>query len=181
MDRNVDGYRFSCDEDVKMAREELKKINLISEKLNANNPQATLLVYNKCIQSNLFTTPVGIDYLKSLQSYLRKCDAVNQEEILDIPIRISYIDALELKANNRYKNLEKEDTRDFRTGFKLSVFFNIVLIVMVIAMFVIALTADNPNIINYKNAIVNEYSAWEQDLTERENIIREKESELNLN
>lgn len=181
MERNVDGYHFSCDEDAKMAQEELKKINLISQKLNANNPQATLLVYNKCIQSNQFTTPIGIDYLKSLQSYLLKSEAINSEDILDIPIRISYADALELKSNNRYKDLDKKDTRDFRVQFSFSLFFNIVLIIMVIAMFVIALKADNPNIINYKNAIVNEYSAWEQDLTERENIIREKESELNLN
>ena len=93
MERNVEGYHFTCDEDAKMAMEELKKINLISGKLNANNPKAVLLVYNKCIQSNMFITPLGIDYLKSLQTYLKNNPDINSDEVYDIPIRISYNDA----------------------------------------------------------------------------------------
>ena len=33
-------------------------------------------------------------------------------------------------------------------------------------MFAIALTSDEPNILNYERALVNKYSAWEQELTE---------------
>ena len=42
------------------------------------------------------------------------------------------------------------------------------------------LTGENANIINYRNAIVNEYSDWEDELTEREQIVREKERELGI-
>ena len=52
---------------------------------------------------------------------------------------------------------------------------------MVIAMFVIAIKADNPNMLNYKTAVLNEYSEWEQELKDREQAVREKESELGIN
>ena len=34
--------------------------------------------------------------------------------------------------------------------------------------------------LNYKTAVLNEYSEWEQELTQRENAVREKESELGI-
>lgn len=179
MDRNLDGYHFSCDEDAKMAKDEMQKINAISGRLSANNPEAVLMVYNKCIQNNLFTTPVGIDYLKSLQTYLKDNEKINQADIMDIPIRISYVDALELRANNRYKNIDKTEKKNFAKEFRFSLLFNILLIVMIIVMFVITLKADNPNMLNYRNAITNEYADWQQSLTEKEKELKEKERQLN--
>ena len=52
------------------------------------------------------------------------------------------------------------------------------MIVLVIAMFVITLTADQPNILNYVRALLNKYATWEQELTEREAAVRERELEL---
>ena len=57
---------------------------------------------------------------------------------------------------------------------------NILLVVLVLAMFVITLKSDNPNILNYRQAITNEYASWEQELTERENKVREKEQMLGM-
>ena len=58
---------------------------------------------------------------------------------------------------------------------------NILLILLVIAMFVITLTGNNPTILNYEQKLQNKYAGWEQELTERENAVREKERELSLN
>ena len=64
--------------------------------------------------------------------------------------------------------------------FVISVILNIALVVAVCAMFGIASKSDNPNIINYENAVVNKYASWEQELSEREQVIREKERELGI-
>ena len=48
-------------------------------------------------------------------------------------------------------------------------------------MFVITLTGNNPTILNYEQKLQNKYAGWEQELTERENAVREKERELSLN
>lgn len=178
MERNVDGYHFSCDEDGKRAKDELQKINLISEKLNKNNPEAILLVYNKCIQSNMFITPIGIDFLKTLQTYLRKVETINSEDILDIPIRISYEDALELRANNRYRSIDNQEKKNYAREFRFSLFFNGVLIALIIAMFAIILNAKNPNVLNYQTAITNEYADWQQQLDEKEQELKERERTL---
>ena len=61
-----------------------------------------------------------------------------------------------------------------------AVVLNVLLAICVLAMFIIALKGETPNIINYKNNIINQYSSWEQELTERENAVREKERELNI-
>ena len=55
-----------------------------------------------------------------------------------------------------------------------------ILVIVVIILFAITLTGENANVINYRNAIENEYSQWEDELTERELIVREKERELGI-
>ncbi len=47
-------------------------------------------------------------------------------------------------------------------------------------MLIITLNGTTPNAINYKNAITNQYASWEQELSEREAAVREKERELNI-
>ena len=47
-------------------------------------------------------------------------------------------------------------------------------------MFVISWKSDVPNIVNYRTAVINEYSEWEQQLQEREQAIREAEKKLNI-
>lgn len=64
--------------------------------------------------------------------------------------------------------------------FQISVCLNILLAVLVAAMFMITLKSDNPNILNYKNAVINEYASWDQELREREKTVREKEKALGI-
>ena len=47
-------------------------------------------------------------------------------------------------------------------------------------MFVITLRGSTPNVINYKIALTNQYAAWEQELTQREKAVKEKEQELGI-
>ena len=49
-----------------------------------------------------------------------------------------------------------------------------------IVMFVIATTGSNPTVINYEKALQDRYAEWEQQLSDRERAIREKEKELLL-
>ena len=73
---------------------------------------------------------------------------------------------------------QKKEKQDTRKGMIISVIINVMLTAAVIAMFYIAMTSDNPNILNYENNLQNKYAQWEQELTERENVLREKERNL---
>jgi hypothetical protein len=57
----------------------------------------------------------------------------------------------------------------------------IVVMALVIAgMFALTLTSQTPTIIDYEIKLQNKYAEWDNQLTQREAQIREKEAELNL-
>ena len=178
--KSIDGYSFADEQDVLVAEEEIKRIKFITEKMNMNNPKGVLAVYDKLISSGIFVTPVGIEYLRTLQDYLYKNSSIPDEAVREIPVPISYSKALKKRNDEREEKIhferEKRTLRKtFKNEYKISLLLNLILFLMVIAMFVIALRAENPNMINYRTAILNQYSEWEQDLNERETKIRELE------
>lgn len=182
----IDGFAFSDDADVSLASAEIEKIRFIAGKMNMENARGVLAVYDKLITSGIFVTPVGYEYLRTLQSFLYKNKDIPDDAVKEIPVPVSYTRALNLRSEERDEKISRErETRTlrktFRTEYKISLIVNIVLVIMVIAMFVIMLRAENPNMINYRTAILNQYSDWEQELNERESAIKQKELELNRN
>lgn len=76
---------------------------------------------------------------------------------------------------------EKEDTlKQTKKRIGISVLVNVFLVIVVIGMMIVSLTGDNPNILNYENKLLDKYAQWQQELTEREQVIREKERELKI-
>lgn len=180
---NINGYQFQNEEDMDIAREELNKIQYISDKMT-DNPEAVLQVYNKMIESKIFITPLGMEYLRQVQGYLLRSPQIPDEQVADIPVMISYYDALHPKAEQTVAPAVKvvEDESDyskFKRKYKFSIFAIVILVLMVVAMFIISFTAKTPNIINYRYEIENEYSDWAQQLNEKEQKLREWENELN--
>lgn len=180
-DRNIDGYFFQNAEDADIAREEMQKIKYISEKMKEDNPEAVLAVYNKMIKSNIFVTPVGYEYLREVQSYLYKSAEIPDAHIQDIPVQIPIVSAIRQKNGGSRQEVAAvpvKSKKNYKQEYKFSLVVNAVLIAVIVAMFFIALKSDNPNIINYRTTLENQYAEWEQQLTEREAAVREKEAEL---
>lgn len=176
----IDGFSFSDPADLDIAEAEVSRIKYIAGKMNMDNPKSVLAVYDKLISSGIFVTPVGYEYLRTLQSYLYKNSEIADEDVREIPVAISYTSAMNRRSEDRDRRMEEARNKrtlvkTFRNEYMISLIINVLLFIAIIAMFVITLKADNPNMINYREAIVNEYSEWEQSLSEREAIIREKE------
>ena len=173
----VEGYRFSSLEDAEQAQMEQKKAAYFETKLKGKNVQNMLAAYDKILDEKIFLTPVGWEYLKYLQEELRAL-GVEEERIRPISVYVAFSHGKEEEAavRQRIKPVKKRDKS--RGRLKISILVNILLGILVIAMFVITLKSDNPNILNYRKRIVNEYAAWEQELTEREKLVKQKEAEL---
>ena len=179
----IDGFAFSDDADVSLAASEIEKIKYIASKMNMENPQGVLAVYDKLITGGIFGTPVGYEYLRTLQSFLYKNKDIPDDAVREIPVPISYTRALNIRSEEREEKLTKQREmrtlrKTFKTEYKISLIVNIILVIMVIAMFIITLKAENPNMINYRTAILNQYSEWEQELSQREEAVRQKELQL---
>lgn len=179
--RVAEGFLFYTDKDADMAALERRKIDYLEERMDYTQPETILKIYEKAIHDRIFKTPVGFLYLKRLQNYLLDQENIDPGQVAPIPLYMSYSGEMRENVNpakSRVKPSEKKE--DKASKFTISVILNILLLLAVVAMFFITLKADQPNILNYEKAVMNRYAAWEQELTDREQAVREREIELHL-
>lgn len=181
-ERSVGGYLFYTEKDAKIAEAELQKIEYLEARIDYSRPESILKVYEKTIHERIFRTPVGLQYLKGLRDFLLEQPEIDPEDVTDIPLYSTFGGQLRSQDNPARSRIKpsREKAEKEKSFLVLSLILNGLLILAVIAMFSIALKSNNPNILNYEKAITNKYAAWEQELTEREQRIREKEKELRI-
>lgn len=179
----VGGYHFHSQADADKARDEQKKIAYIEAHMNMDNPESVLAIYNKMLSNRIFVTPVGFGFLKDIRDYLLSSDAISNDDVKPLELNQMYSLGKGLSEEGelpKRRIVPEKKKNPYEERFFISSVLNVILIIGVIAMFVIATTSDNPNIINYENQIVNKYSEWEEELSEREQRVREAEKKLGL-
>lgn len=172
---SVDGFTFNNEEDAKLARAELTRIEQLEEKIDHTNPHLVCAVYEKAIANKLFKTPVGLCYLKKLQDELNKSPLI-QAKISEVPVD-NIITKRKLDAEAK-KLAKKENSNSLNAKHRFSIIVNVVLTLLIVVLFYITTTSNNPNIINYEYNLQNKYASWNEELTQREQAVREKEKEL---
>lgn len=173
----VDGYLYGNEEDVKLAKEEMKTAEYLENRINYDDVQTTLKIYQKAVKEKIFKTPVGWEFLRKMRNEMMK-RGVPEENIGGIPLYKVFSKDTESKPVRVYQ--VKENNDGTKEMLRFSLWANIALILIVIGMFAITIMGENVNVINYRHKIENEYSSWQQELEEREAVIREKEAQLRL-
>lgn len=178
----IDGYFFGSYDDAKQANKEIKNARYLEERVASMSARQKKALYDKMLDEKVFNTPVGWEYLK----YLRKRmidEGISEDDIRPIPLYVtlttknqddkdySHIAKMHVNTGKSYMSKIKEQ-------LKWSVVVNVFLVIIVLAMFFIAMNSSSPNIINYKTVILDEYATWEQELKDREDKIAEKERQL---
>ncbi len=177
-----DGFVFANKEDVDIAKNEARKIEYIESHTDTSNMKVMKSVYDKLLETKTFATPVGLLYLADIRKGLI-ASGYSEEEIPPVPLyttfkRISLKD--EDKPKRRLTKAEKSEM-SLRMRYRNAVLCAVILGILAFAMFIITINGTTPNAINYKKVITDQYSSWEQDLSQRENALRQKERELNQN
>lgn len=177
----VEGYRFGTEADKKEALLEIEKASYFEKRLSGRTAENILAVYDKVLDEKIFVTPVGWEYLKYLQERLEE-EGVEPDRIRPIPMYQTFYHTDVDKTQN--KGIAKERIQPSskkkwtsEDKLRLSLIANVLLCVLVIALFVITLKGENANVLNYRQAIINEYASWEQELSEREAALREYQQE----
>lgn len=179
----AEGYSFYTERDAALAESERRKVEYLEARMDYNNPQSILRIYQKAIQERIFKSPVGVNFLKDLQKYLLNQPDIDSEAVDAIPLYASFEGEFREQTNparSRVKPAPEKKPPKKSAALQISIILNIGLVIAVIAMFSIALNANQPNILNYEKVITNRYAAWEQELTQREQEIREQERNLNI-
>lgn len=179
----VGGYEFATKEEAQLAKDELNAIKYLSQKTNSKDTKQVYSLYNKIIERKLFSTHVGMNYLKNLQTFLYKSDEIPNDKIQPIPINAETQGEINIR---RERSEFKSELRDmsvkvakYKNNFTRVMIINVVLIIIIIAMFVILNTSSNPNIINYEVNIQNKYSQWQEQLQSQEESLNARENALN--
>ncbi len=176
-----DGFVFANPEDVELAKNEAKKIAYIESHTDTGNMTVMKGVYEKLIEARTFVTPVGFMFLRNIRDCL-VTSGVSEEELSPVPLyttfrRISLKDD-EPKRKVRMTRARKEEM-SLKMKYRNAVIVSAIFGLLAVGMFVITMNGTTPNAINYKNAITNQYAAWEQSLSEKESELREKERAIN--
>ena len=177
----VNGFTFGSADDVELAETELSTVKYIDKKIENRSADTILSVYQGVIERKMLRTPIGYSYLHDLQKRMIR-GGIPKENIQGIPMFQVFSESkFTDEPRERTTYVQKKKKKDeLRSKNRMLVIVNLILVAIIIALFVITLNASNPNILNYRKAITNEYSSWEQELTEREKAVREKERELNI-
>ncbi len=170
----VDGYLMADSKQMEEARKENEGVEYVRSRLDMNNPFSVLKIYNKMIDQNMFKSQVGISFLRELQDYLYACTSISPDDVKPIP----------LTPPPKPRIIKEDLAEDERSRLKGKQWWLIAviiaLVVAIVVMFVIVLTSDHPNILNYENEIIDKYSEWEEDLRAREETLKNKIRELDI-
>lgn len=177
----VNGFQFGSDKDRELAETEYSSIQYINGKIENRSAETILSVYQGAIERKMFRTPVGYAYLHDLQKRMVSM-GMPREKIPPIPLMQVFDNTANYEEKPRREVVanKRKKRNELREKNRILVIANIVLILLVIALFAISLKGSTPNMLNYRSAIINEYSSWEQELSLREGQIREKEKELGI-
>ena len=180
----INSYQFETKEEYEQALQEKKGINYLNAQLDINNTDKVFQLYTELIEKKVFVTVVGIDYLKKLRIVILKDDKYSVDTLPAIRITTvnkqvknrveKYISA---KYETEVKQYKKENA-GIKGKLNTSIIFNVVLIMMLIAMFFISKSSSNPTIIDYERKLQDKYASWESDLKEKEQKLKDLEWKL---
>ncbi|GFI24236.1 hypothetical protein IMSAGC011_03032 [Lachnospiraceae bacterium] len=177
----VDGFQFGTEKDAELAKNEQQRIERLEERLDYDNQDMVNAVYHKAINNRVFRTPVGYAFLKRLQRILLE-NPISDDVPANIPVYGVY--SMRESANPTVERVQasrkpvKQETKQEFFSRRTSILVNIILVFLLAAMFAISTIGSVPTVFNYETTLQNRYAEWEQQLSEREQVIREKEKEL---
>ena len=73
---------------------------------------------------------------------------------------------------------QQQLTQKYRSHFQITLAMTIILAISVASMFLLVLSSNLPTILNYQTKLIDKYSAWEEELQEKEDALNVREAEL---
>lgn len=179
----VGGYSFETQEEYEKALEEKKSIENLMKKVNLEKKELLVALYSGLVTQNKLSTVIGLEYLCRLRDVIVNKKYAKASELRPIQTGTFKTEkAVGYRLSDMQQKLDeqKKETLKYRGRVKSLIICNIILFIVIGIMMYIATTGNNVNVINYEHKLVDKYAAWESQLTERENQVREAEKRLGI-
>lgn len=178
----IGGYTFTDKQEAQYAKDELNAIKYLSAKTDSNDPKQVYMLYNQIIDRKLFTTLVGLNYLKELQQFLYLSEDVPNDKIRPIPINQDTQIAIDRRREQLEHRSELRDlsikVANYKNKYTKILIVNVFLVIAIVIMFLMLKTSSNPNIINYEVRIQDKYAQWQEQLESQEASLKAREKQL---
>lgn len=168
----VDGFSFQSEEEYKAALKEQKAIAYLKQQISGKNATEILRIYTQLIDQKLFHTVVGYAFLHDLYTAL-----LRQKSIQNNSIPLIYTEKKET-AKPVVEEKKKPVASASSSQVKILRIMVVALLVLVVGMFGITLTSTSPTILDYETKLQNKYASWEQELTQREAAVSQREAQV---
>ena len=171
----VEGFVFPSYKEAQIALGEKKNIEIIRQRTPLSDPKAVYSLYSKLIEKEMFKTMVGYGFLFELRHQLLSEFGYDEASLptVTLPRRMDYDRVQELNKGVMESKLQALMITKKRMSIVIFALFFVI-----IAMFVIAVVNPNVGYINTENKVLNKYSAWQEELEQREQAVQEREEAL---
>ena len=179
----VNGYGFETQEEYEKALEEKKSIERLMKKVNLNKGELLVALYSGLITQNKLSTVIGLEYLCRLRDIIINKKYAKTSELPPIQtgnFKTERAVGYKLADTTQKLQAERQQTLKYKERVRTLFIVNIALVIVIGVMMYIATTSNNVNIINYEHKLVDKYAAWETQLTEREQRVKEAEKRLGI-
>lgn len=181
----VAGFCFSDSRDYKSAKHEAESVEYIKANTDLTEIDKVLKLYNRLVEQKTFKTVVGYSFLKELQNMIIEQGIVIQENLLGIYIepKLNYhknSDEIEVATDRSREELYLKKAENIKIKHRNSRIINVFLALIIMIMIAINLFHNNSILSSNEKKLIDKYAAWEDQLTQKEQELNQRESKNNL-
>lgn len=178
----IDGYLFEDREEYGQALKEHDTVVYIRANTNMNEIKQLITIHNKLIEKKAFSTVIGFQFLHEMrQTIVTKEEALSQF-LLPVPmikkeVTKPRIQEKESKSQEKRYQMLYENLKGKRNQSKI---INVFLLMILVAFLLISYHGNHASNQRVEEAVINRYSSWKEELTKKEEELKQWENELKL-
>lgn len=171
----VDGFSFRSRKDYERAKKEYETIQNLYDRIDMNNEDELISLYNKLVSKRYFQTQVGLTFMYDIRRTLKANNP--NVSVPYIPVAPSGRTQPLAKTDEQYDKLKADYDRQHTIKTRLIIAV-VAMAIAIIGMIVIVATNDNVGYFRTEEKLLNKYSAWEEQLEDWERQLIEREEAL---
>lgn len=171
----VDGFIFRSKREFDKAKKEYETIQELKQKMDMNNQENVIEIYNRLVSKRYFQTPVGLSFLHELRIFLKEGN--DNVSVAYVPVVSSGGVKNRSEQNRQYMELQKQYNKQSMTKNRL-ILAIVSMIIVIVGMIFIMATNENVGYFNAEEKVLNKYSAWEERLQKWEEELTIREDKL---
>lgn len=168
----LDGYRFDEEADYLKAQKEMRRLSDIKKTNDLREEASLRRVYDVLVESEDFVTPIGLGFLREAQRELIK-NPEQKKTMKAIPVKKR--GGLLIEKEKKSASLSFDALRLRYRNLKIVLGFMILIIIVIFSVTIFDRTLPREIA---REAVLNEYASWKEELVSKENELREREKEI---